>query len=108
MALNMPMRKSLIRVSIACLVVYAALVAFIWRSMHQPPETFGRVMARMPGWVYLVLPFETLWVQARAGNLRTGDAAPDFSLMKVDKSASIRLSALNSGQPVVLVFGSYT
>jgi len=77
--------------------------------MRQPPETFGRVMSKMPGPVpFLLFPFETAWMQARAGNLQTGDAAPDFSLLKVDKSGTVKLSELNESQPVVLVFGSYT
>lgn len=82
---------------------------YIWWAMHQPPEQFGHVMSRLPGPVpFLIYPFETLWVRARAGSLNIGDPAPDFSLAKIDKSASIRLAELNSGQPVVLVFGSYT
>ena len=77
--------------------------------MHQSPETFGRVMARMPGPVpFLVLPFETFWMRARAGTLHVGDAAPSFSLLKLDKSERVQLAALNHQQPVVLVFGSYT
>jgi hypothetical protein len=77
--------------------------------MHQPPETFGRVMAKMPGPVpFLLFPFETLWTHARAGNLQVGDAAPDFSLLKLDKTERVQLSTLNKQQPVVLVFGSYT
>jgi peroxiredoxin len=77
--------------------------------MRQPPETFGRVMARMPGPVpFLIFPFETAWTHARAGKLRVGDPAPDFSLLKVDKSERVQLSVLNQRQPVVLVFGSYT
>jgi peroxiredoxin len=48
-------------------------------------------------------------MQARAGALRVGDPAPDFSLMKLDRSASVQLSQLTAqGKPVVLVFGSYT
>ncbi len=78
--------------------------------MRQPPETFGRFMAKLPGPVpFLLFPFETLWMQARAGALRVGDPAPDFSLMKLDRSASVQLSQLTAqGKPVVLVFGSYT
>jgi hypothetical protein len=77
--------------------------------MHQPPETFGRVMAKMPGPVpFLLFPFETLWTHARAGSLQVGDAAPDFSLLKLDKTERVQLSSLNTEQPVVLVFGSYT
>lgn len=77
--------------------------------MHQPPEKFGRVMAKMPGPVpFLLYPFETLWTHARAGTLNVGDRAPDFSLNKLDKSGIIQLSELNQRQPVVLIFGSYT
>jgi peroxiredoxin len=77
--------------------------------MRQPPETFARVMARMPGPVpFLIFPFETAWTHARAGTLHVGDHAPDFSLLKVDKTDRVQLSTLNQRQPVVLVFGSYT
>lgn len=82
----------------------------LYKIMRQPPETFARVMARIPGPApFLVLPFETLWTHARAGNLQVGDPAPDFSLMKLDKSAPVQLSSLTAqGRPVVLIFGSYT
>jgi hypothetical protein len=90
-------------------VLYVCCAAFIWRAMHQPPETFGRVMSKLPGPVpFLLFPFETMWLRARAGSLHVGDPAPDFSLSKVDKSGRIQLSVLNQRQPVVLVFGSYT
>jgi len=100
------------RVGIAAIVLVVAYLAFgsyIWWAMNQPPETFGRVMAKMPGPVpFLLFPFETFWMRARAGNLQIGDAAPDFSLLKLDKTERVQLSALNKQQPVVLVFGSYT
>jgi hypothetical protein len=103
------MRKFLVPFLIVVVLVYASFAAFIWRAMRQPPETFARVMAKMPApVVFLLLPFETLWTHARAGNLHPGDAAPDFSLMKLDKSETIQLSSLTARQPVVLVFGSYT
>jgi hypothetical protein len=107
--LSVNSRKWLLRLFIGLTVAYFAFAGVIWWAMHQPPETFGRVMARMPGPVpFLLFPFETLWTRARAGNLKMGDAAPDFSLLKVDKSARLHLAELNSRQPVVLVFGSYT
>ena len=86
----------------ACGAVYAA--------MRQPPESFARVMAHIPGPVaFLALPFETLWTHARAGHLEQGDLAPNFSLTKLDKSGSIQLSALTANKrPVILIFGSYT
>lgn len=90
-------------------LLYVACAAFIWRAMHQPPETFGRVMSKLPGPVpFLLFPFETMWLRARAGSLHVGDPAPDFLLSKLDKSGRLQLSVLNKQQPVVLVFGSYT
>jgi hypothetical protein len=82
----------------------------LYEIMRQPPETFGRFMAKLPGPVpFLLFPFETLWIHARAGNLHVGDRAPDFSLMRLDKSAPVQPSALTAqGHPVVLIFGSYT
>jgi len=65
-------------------------------------------MARMPGVAYALVPFETMWTRAREGRLHGGDAAPDFTLDKLDKSARVQLSSLTAHQPVVLVFGSYT
>ena len=106
--MSLPKRKFLVRLLLGLLMAYASFTAFIWWTMRQPPETFGRVMARMPGPAYLILPFETMWVNARAGQLTTGDSAPDFSLLTLDKSKRIQLSSLSSKQPVVLVFGSYT
>lgn len=102
-------RKRLGIGAIVLVVVYLAFGSYIWWAMNQPPETFGRVMAKMPGPVpFLLFPFETFWLRARAGNLQIGDAAPDFSLLKLDKTERVQLSALNKQQPVVLVFGSYT
>jgi hypothetical protein len=66
-------------------------------------------MSRVPApVVFLAFPFETLWTHARAGRVKVGDPAPDFTLDKVDHSESVRLSALNQGRPVVILFGSYT
>jgi hypothetical protein len=89
-------------------VLWIGFVGFIWRAMHKPPEDFARVMSHMPWQVFLILPFETLWTCARAGTLTPGDTAPDFALMKLDKTERVRLSDLNQKQPVVMVFGSYT
>jgi Transposase IS66 family len=65
--------------------------------------------ATLDGWVLkvgelliLIFPFETAWM------LHVGDQAPDFSLIKLDKSERLQLSVLSQQQPVVLVFGSYT
>lgn len=104
------MKKRLIRIFTIILVVWVFACAALYGIMRQPPETLARVMAKIPGPVaFLVLPFETLWTHARAGALQVGDAAPDFSLTKLDKSAAVQLSNLTAqGRPVVLIFGSYT
>jgi hypothetical protein len=104
------MKKKLIAILGIMLAVWVLACAALYGIMRQPPETFARFMAKIPGPVaFLVLPFETLWTHARAGTLQVGDAAPDFSLLKLDKSASVRLSSLTAqGKPVVLIFGSYT
>ena len=91
-------------------VLWLGAAAVMYRIMRQPPENFARVMAKLPQpMAFLVLPFETLWLHARAGDLAVGDRAPDFALNTLDKSATIRLSSITAqGKPVVLIFGSYT
>ena len=99
-------------------VVSFCVIATLWVTycvalfgvMRQSPEQFGRVMAKIPGPVpFLIFPFETLWLRARAGTLQVGSPAPDFVLTKLDKTAQVQLSSLTAQQkPVVLVFGSYT
>jgi len=87
---------------------YAAFLLFINWAMRQPPETFGRVMSKMPMPAYFIIPFETLWTRARAGALRTGEEAPDFRLPTLDHKSEVQLSSFREKQPVVVVFGSYT
>jgi hypothetical protein len=91
-------------------IAWALASATLYGVMRQPPEHFARVMSKIPGPVaFLVLPFETLWIRARAGTLEVGDRAPDFSLSKLDKTGQVQLSSFTAqGRPVVLVFGSYT
>jgi len=89
-------------------VLWLGLVSLMWREMHRPPEVFARFMSHMPWEIFLVVPFETLWTRARVGSIALGEPAPDFSLEKVDKSGSLRLSELDQGRPAVMIFGSYT
>ncbi len=101
--------KKITATVLVCLfVLWAGFVTFIWRAMHKSPEDFARVMSHLPWEVFLVTPFETLWTRARAGTVNVGDAAPDFSLAKLDHSGTVRLAELNKTQPVVMIFGSYT
>ena len=96
------------RVLVVVFVLWLAFVGFMCRIMHRTPEQFGRVMMHLPWEVFLICPFETMWTQARAGTVRIGDSAPDFTLTTLDKTGTVHLAELNKNQPVVLVFGSYT
>jgi hypothetical protein len=87
--------------------VYAMLCIALWIAMKQPMR-FAAVMSKLPMVSMIVLPFESLWNIARAGELRVGDLAPDFHLQAYDKSSSVQLSSFRSDRPVVLIFGSYT
>jgi hypothetical protein len=109
-AKNKSIQKAVVSAVCVIAVVWLCCCVELYHVMEQPPEQFAHLMARIPGPVaFLVLPFETLWLSARAGSLRVGDRAPDFTLTKLDKSEQIHLSSLTAqGRPVVLVFGSYT
>jgi hypothetical protein len=103
-------KRALVRAFAVIALVWVLACGALYQVMRRPPETFARFMAKIPGPVaFLVLPFETLWTHARGGGLQVGDPAPDFKLMKLDKSASVQLSGLTAqGRPVALIFGSYT
>jgi len=96
--------KILAAIAAAYLFACAAILAI----MRQPPVRFAKAIAKAPGPIFMVLPFETLWTYARGGHLRPGDNAPDFDLEAHDKTARVRLSSLRGSRPVVLIFGSYT
>jgi hypothetical protein len=96
------------RILVVVFVLWLGFVGFMWRIMHRSPEGFARVMMHLPWEVFLICPFETMWTQARAGTVHVGDPAPDFSLTKLDKTGTVRLSEINKTQPVVIIFGSYT
>jgi len=96
------------RIALVLVVAWLGFLFLVYAKMKSPPEQFGMFMSKLPMPFYFVLPFETLWFRARAGALNAGDAAPDFDLSSVDKSATVRLSSFRGSKPVVLVFGSYT
>ena len=102
------LRKAFLAALLLLVAGWGVACAALYRAMRRPPEAFARVMSRLPGAVFLMFPFETMWTHARAGALHPGDAAPDFSLMKLDHSEKVRLANLAAEHPVVLVFGSYT
>jgi len=88
--------------------VYVIATAGLYIAMCQPPERFGAIMSHVPMPAMMVLPFQPLWMSARAGRLDVGDAAPDFVLPALDESRRVKLSEEYRERPVVLIFGSYT
>lgn len=92
----------------AMVVSWLGFVACVNWAMHQPPEVFGRVMARMPMPAYFLFPFETMWIRARAGHVQVGDVAPDFTVKTLETKEPVQLASLWTDKPIVLVFGSYT
>ncbi len=101
------MRK-IVKIIIVIACLYLTGLAGIYIAMNQRPGVFSNVMSRVPMVMFMVMPFEPLWLSARAGRLNPGDEAPDFSLETYDKKSLVRLSSFRGKMPVVLVFGSYT
>jgi hypothetical protein len=92
-----------------CFAAWIGMVCYVNWAMHQTPDEFGAIMAHVPMPAMLVLPFETLWMRARAGHLNPGDQAPDFTLKQLQGDETpLELAGLWKDRPVVLVFGSYT
>lgn len=104
------MKKTIISAVLAISALWVVGCGVIYSTMRKPPEQFGRAMSKLPGELpFMIFPFETMWMRARAGSLHVGDPAPDFTLAKLDKSAHVQLSSLTAqGKPAVLIFGSYT
>ena len=100
--------RIILRICVVLAFLYGALVVGLAIAMRQPPGVFGSIMAKMPPLAFMVLPFESLWMSARAGDLQVGQEAADFSLKSLNGDGSVRLSSFRGQKPVVLVFGSYT
>ncbi len=100
--------RIILRICLVLVLLYGVLVASLAIAMRQPPSVFGSIMAKLPPAAFMVLPFEPLWMGARAGDLQVGQEAPDFSLRSLNADTSVQLSSFRRKKPVVLVFGSYT
>ena len=103
-----PWRRIALKVAAAFAALYLAALAGLYTVMCQPPEVFGGIMKHVPDLAFMVFPFRPLWLRARAGLLKVGDPAPDFTLETQDKKSRVQLSSFRGVKPVVLVFGSYT
>ena len=101
--------KWIVRGAVTLLALYATLFGAVTVTMLQPPERFGRIMRHLPQpLVWSLLPSSHMWLWARGGDLKPGEAAPDFTLAYHDRSRDVSLSSHRGERPVVLVFGSYT
>ena len=102
--------KPALKVLVVLVLVYVIGCLSLLAAMYQPPSRFGRIMAKIENpVVFMLFPFKRLWFVARGGDLKPGDAAPDFVLPKQGaRNETVRLSAFQGNRPVVLVFGSYT
>lgn len=99
--------RLLLKIAAGLLVVYLALLGGLLFIMRRP-ATFSAVMKHVPDPAFMVIPFKHLWFIARAGNLKVGDPAPDFTLQTGDKKSMVELASFRGREPVVLIFGSYT
>lgn len=102
------MRKWIIRGIAVLALLWVFACAGVYWLMRKPPEEFAMAFGKLPLPAMMVIPFQTLWNQARGGELDPGEPAPDFALEKLDKSGTVRLSEHRGVRPVLLVFGSYT
>jgi hypothetical protein len=100
--------KKLLVAAVVLVVLYAAATGGFYFAMCQGPDFFARTMRHLPDISFLVFPLKPLWMSARKGTLRVGDAAPDFALESTDHKSHFQLSSVRGQEPVVLVFGSYT
>jgi hypothetical protein len=91
-----------------CFAGWVSLVGYVNWAMHQPPEVFGHVMAKMPMPAYFVLPFRDPLDASAPGAVERGRYAPDFDGQEAGRQNSTHLASLWADKPVVLVFGSYT
>jgi hypothetical protein len=100
--------RFLVRIAVALAIVWLLAAGTLFAAMRLPPGRFCSVISRVPAALLMMtMPFQRLWMIARAGSLNPGDMAPDFDLPRQDNSGRVKLSS-SLGRPVVLVFGSYT
>ena len=101
--------RIVVRILAGLAVLYALLFLVVLTPMSQTPERFGKFMRYAPApVVWGTLPAQRMWLWARAGDLKVGDPAPNFTLPLQNGKGEVTLSSFRGKRPVVLVFGSYT
>lgn len=102
------MKRWALRIGLAILAIYVVFLGVMYAAMTKSPMDFSRFMMVLPMPLMYATPFPPMWAKARAGTVKPGDLAPDFTLERQDHQGRVRLSELRGSRPVVLVFGSYT
>lgn len=102
------MKRWALRIGLAVLAIYVLFLGVMYAAMTKSPMEFSRFMMVLPMPLMYATPFPPMWARARAGTVKPGDLAPDFTLERQDHQGQVRLSELRGSRPVVLVFGSYT
>lgn len=100
--------KTFLKIAAALVALYLAITAGFYLVMSQTPEKIAKTMMYVPWAAFRVFPLRTVWMNARNGNLKQGEMAPDFLLETTDHKTRFALASLRGQKPVVLVFGSYT
>jgi hypothetical protein len=100
--------KKLLKIGIAVLLAYGLVVVGFYVAMRQKPGTFSKVMSHTPDAAFIVLPFKSMWLNARKGSLRPVTLRRISGSRNIAKTSKVRLSSFRGQKPVVLVFGSYT
>ncbi len=100
--------RTALKLLFAAALLYGIACAGLYFVMRQSPDAFAATMRYMPSAALRALPFRSLWMNARKGELQPGYPAPDFVLQSLYQGDLFRLSSLRGRKPAVLVFGSYT
>lgn len=102
------MKRWMKRILLAVVAAYLLFLGVMYAAMTRSPMEFSRFMMALPAPLMYAAPFPPMWALARAGTVKVGALAPDFTLPRQDGQGLVRLSAVRGSRPVVLVFGSYT
>jgi|SRR5580698_6446392 hypothetical protein len=92
----------MLKLVLATVLAYLELLSGVAVATRQPA-----IMSKVPSVALMTMPFERLWVSARAGRLNVDDPAPDFTLQSPDRRSDTRLSSFRGHQPVALIFDGY-
>ena len=65
---------------VSLLVLWLLFLGAIYFTMRQPPERFATAIAKLPGPAFMLFPFETLWLRARAGSLQSRRSSAAISI----------------------------